>query len=126
MERRVLVVDDEPTVCDVLREFLESCGYRVDVAYSGDEALASYQKDRPDIVLLDVRMPGKDGIETLRELKAMDSQAVVIMVTAVHKEEYVREALAQGAADYITKPINPQSLELAIKTKIDQVQKGDA
>jgi DNA-binding response OmpR family regulator len=123
MSRRVLVVDDEPSVCDVLKEFLQSCGYEVEVSYSGDEALAAYQREKPDVVLLDVRMPGKDGIETLGELKAIDASATVIMVTAVHKEEVVKQALAAGAADYITKPINPQSLELAIRTKIDQAQK---
>lgn len=120
MEKKVLVVDDEPSVCDVLKEFLESNGYNVSVAYSGDEAIAAYQKDRPDVVLLDVRMPGKDGLETLREIKAFDSSAIVIMVTAVHKENVVRQALEDGASDYITKPINPQSLELAIRTKMMQ------
>ncbi len=118
MGKKVLVVDDEPSVCEVLKEFLESNGYRVDVAYSGDEAIASYQKERHDVILLDVRMPGKDGLETLREIRAFDSSAIVIMVTAVHKESVVRQALEDGAADYITKPINPQSLELAIRTKM--------
>lgn len=120
MAKKVLVVDDEPSVCEVLGEFLQGTGYEVEVAYSGDEAIASYKNDRPDVVLLDVRMPGKDGLETLREIKALDPSAIVIMVTAVHKENVVRQALDDGAADYITKPINPQSLELAIRTKIDQ------
>lgn len=125
MGGKILVVDDEPSVCDVLKEFLASYGYQVSVAYSGDEAIEAYQQDRPDVVLLDVRMPGKDGIETLRDIKSKDPSATVIMVTAVHKENVIREALAEGASDYITKPINPQSLELAIRTKMQQQSQGD-
>lgn len=126
MVNKVLVVDDEPSVCEVLGEFLQSTGYQVEIAYSGDEAVATYKNSRPDVVLLDVRMPGKDGLETLREIKAFDPSAIVIMVTAVHKENVVRQALDDGAADYITKPINPQSLELAIRTKISQAQGEDS
>jgi DNA-binding response OmpR family regulator len=126
MLKKVLVVDDEPSVCEVLKEFLQNNGYNVEVAYSGDEAIAAYQKDRPDVVLLDVRMPGKDGLETLREIKSLDSSATVIMVTAVHKENVVRQAMDDGAADYITKPINPQSLELAIRTKLIHTSEDEA
>lgn len=126
MLKKVLVVDDEPSVCEVLKEFLQNNGYNVEVAYSGDEAIAAYKKDRPDVVLLDVRMPGKDGLETLREIKSLDSSATVIMVTAVHKENVVRQAMDDGAVDYITKPINPQSLELAIRTKLIHTSEDEA
>lgn len=111
---KIMVVDDEPHVCQVLGEFLESKGYRVVRAYSGDEALALYGQERPDLVLLDIRMPGKDGIQTLKELKALDPKVSVFMVTGVFEDSVVKEALEGGAYEYITKPVNPHSLELLI------------
>ncbi len=120
MGQRILVVDDEPSVCEVLKEFLESYGYDVAVAFSGEEAIEAYQDERPAVVLLDIRMPGKDGLETLRDIKTLDPSAVIVMVTAVHKEDVVKKAMAAGAADYITKPIQPKSLELTIRTKLEQ------
>ncbi|MDV2504709.1 MAG: response regulator, partial [bacterium] len=81
---KILVVDDEEFFCRELRRFLEGKGYNVLEAYSGDEALEVYRQERPDVVLLDIRMPGKDGLETLKELKELDPEASVIMVTAVN------------------------------------------
>ncbi|MFQ5893067.1 MAG: response regulator, partial [Nitrospinota bacterium] len=69
MTSKVLVVDDEPDFCEVLGVFLEAKGYSVLKAYDCDRALALYKQERPGVVLLDLRMPGKDGIETLRELR---------------------------------------------------------
>ena len=69
-------------------------------------------------MLLDIRMPGKDGLETLRELKALDPEASIIMVTAVHVEDIAKQAMAGGAFDYITKPIDPDYLELSLMTKL--------
>ena len=115
MSCKVLVVDDEVSVCKVLRKFLVSIGCEVVEAYGGDEALALYIKERPDVVLLDIRMPGKDGLETLREFKALDPMVKVIMVTAVHEEGLAkRTILEDGAFDYITKPVNPDYLEALI------------
>jgi signal transduction histidine kinase len=109
--RKILVVDDEPQGCQVLREFFESKGYHVVEAYNGDEALALYSQEKPYLVLLDIRMPGKDGIQTLRELKALDPEVGVFMVTAVKEEGASEQAIREGAFEYITKPINPHSLE---------------
>ena len=118
MAHTILVVDDESSVRKSLRKFLERNGYRVVEAPDGDHALALYSQERPDLVLLDIRMPGKDGLETLRELRAIDPQAAVIMVTALHEEELAKQALAEGAFEYITKPTNHEYLEMAIKTKL--------
>lgn len=117
MSYKILVVDDEPAFCDVLREFLESKGYSVVVANSGDAAISTYPVEKPSVVLMDVRMPGKDGITTLRELKGIDPEVKAVMVSAVHDDEVVREAKSEGAF-YIHKPINFQYLELAISTKL--------
>lgn len=110
MQNKILLVDDEPSVCRMLRQFLESKDYSVGETYNGDEALEAYSQERPDVVLLDVRMPGKDGIETLQDLMAFDPRASVIMVTAAREEDLARQALAEGAFDYITKPIDPDYL----------------
>lgn len=118
MAHRIMVVDDEPSVCRMLRRYLMYEGYSVVEAYSCDQALDAYNEERPDVVLLDIRMPGKDGMETLRELKALDPGVSVIMITAVREEELARRTLEEGAFDYITKPIDQDYLDLAIKTKL--------
>ncbi len=118
MTNKILVVDDEPDFCEALHEFLAEKGFSVMEANSCEEALAAYSQERPDVVLLDVIMPGKDGRETLRELKALDPEVSVIMVTALHEEDLALEAMADGAFDYITKPVNPDYLEIALMTKI--------
>lgn len=118
MMRKILVVDDELSCCEMLREFIASKGFETVVANSGEEALETYGQERPDLVLLDVRMPDMDGIETLRELKAMDPEAEVVMVTALHEKELGLEAMTQGAFDYVTKPIDCRYLDLVIKAKM--------
>lgn len=116
--KKILIVDDCPSVCKRLRNILAGKGYSVEEAYSGDEALTAYKQERPDVVLLDIRMPDKDGLETLRELKAHDPEASVIMVTAVREEDIAKQALAEGAFDYIPKPIDVNYLDLVLMTKI--------
>lgn len=118
MARRILVVDDEPDFCETLHDFLVGKGYEAEVASNGDDALSAYMKDRFDVVLLDVDMPGKSGLETLRELKAFDPNVCVIMVTGVLEKGLHRMVMAEGAFDYISKPFNFERLELAIKTRI--------
>ncbi len=117
MVKKVLIVDDEPDFCDALRDILRSKGFEVAIALSGEEALPAYMQEKPDVVLLDIQMPGMDGLETLRELKVLDQGANVIMVTAIEDDEIVKRATAEGALDYITKPVDHDYLALAIMTK---------
>ncbi len=121
MAKTVLVVDDEPIHCEVLRKFLTGKGFHVTTAHDGDQALAVYKQHRPDVVLLDIRMPGKDGVETLHELKELDPEAKVIMVTAVHEKKVADQALAEGALDYITKPLTLPSLQRALETVVSSL-----
>jgi two-component system chemotaxis response regulator CheY len=114
MLMKILVVDDEPDFCDTIGDFLGAKGYSVLKAHDGDQALEVYRQERPDVVLLDVRMPGKNGLEALLELRAFDPEARVIMITAVPEIELDEQAIAaveEGTLDYIIKPINPDSLE---------------
>lgn len=117
-QRKILVVDDEESYCEMLRELLEAEGYQAVVATGGDEALETYLRERPDLVLLDFWMPGKNGLETLRELKGMDPKANVIMVTATLDKKLHRLVMAEGAFDYLTKPLNINHLKLAIRTRL--------
>ena len=113
MAKKILVVDDNDAFCEVLRDFLASKGFGVAEAYSGEEALAAFRRDRPDVVLLDMRMPGMDGMETLRCLKALDPDVAVTMLTGVFDEEVVSQAEAEGC-QYLTKPIDLSTLLEAI------------
>ncbi len=111
---RVLVVDDEPKIRTVLRGYLEADGFQVREAADGEAALASVAADPPDLVILDVMLPGLDGIEVLRRLRA-GSDVYVIMVTARAEEVDKLIGLAVGADDYVTKPFSPRELVARVK-----------
>jgi len=115
---RVLIVDDEPDFVELLREFLTAKGYEVAAAYDGEEALRKVKEDRPHLVLLDVRMPKMNGLEVLRQLREIDHEVGVIMVTAVDEEETGRQALKLGAFDYVIKPLDLKYLERSLWYKI--------
>ena len=114
----VLVVDDEPKLRAALQEFLEGHGLTVGAAASGEEALAQLERLAPSVVLLDVMMPGINGLETLKRIKARRPAAMVIMITGLEEETVMDEALALGAHDYITKPFNLDYLETMLLSKI--------
>ena len=107
---RILVVDDEPHIVDVIRAYLVREGYTVDVARDGDAALASARANAPDLVILDVMLPRRSGFEVLRELRATGSGAAVIMLTA--RDDVIDRVagLELGADDYVTKPFEPREL----------------
>jgi DNA-binding response OmpR family regulator len=102
----ILVVDDEEPVRDVLCEYLESQGFGVEAAPDGETALAALGRHRPDRVLLDVRMPGLDGVEVLRRIRHAAPHVPVIMVTANESVGLAREMLELGAFDYVAKPFD--------------------
>lgn len=115
---RVLVVDDEPEVRQVLHEFLASRGYEVFLAASGPEALDNLSALKPDLVLLDVAMPGIDGVETLRRIMAVDASLPVIMVTANADIGVTSKLLALGAVDYVPKPFDLDYLDQAVSIQL--------
>lgn len=118
MAVRVLVVDDEPVAVELLREFLLAKGYEVITAGDGPEALQKVREERPHLILLDVRMPKMDGLEVLRQVKEIDKEVGVIMVTGVNEEEVGRQAVELGAFDYIVKPLDLPYLEQSLWYKI--------
>ncbi|MGH2739535.1 MAG: response regulator transcription factor [Actinomycetota bacterium] len=102
---KVLVVDDDEMTREVLETMLEGC--EVSVADDGESALKAAERDRPDVVLLDIRMPGMDGFEVCRQLKAWSDPPKVVMVTAKTATEDERKARGAGADDYLRKPFSP-------------------
>lgn len=104
--KRVLVVDDEQTACDMLKNFLTKKGYETMTALSGEEAIKKVKEERPHMILLDIRMPGIDGVETLKRIREMDKEVGVIMITACGDIKDAMESVKLGAYDYITKPFD--------------------
>ncbi len=116
MGQRVLVVDDDPTVSDVVRRYLEREGFTVELAGDGQQALAAYDAERPDLVVLDLMLPGIDGLEVCRRLRAQDRTLPVIMLTALGEESDRVLGLEIGADDYVTKPFSPRELVLRVQS----------
>ena len=115
--KTVLVVDDEPEVLDVTCKRLTASGYRACGARDGVEGLKAARAERPDLILLDIMMPGKDGLTMLRELKADDATAriPIIMLTARGGAEHMFKGEEYGAIDYFIKPCDWQELLKYIK-----------
>lgn len=103
---KVLIVDDEEEICLMLRDFLADEGYDVSYACSADAAMQQLQGVRPALMLLDIKMPGKTGIQLLKEIKAFDPKVVVVMITALKDIDTFKQCREAGASDYITKPID--------------------
>lgn len=121
---RILVVDDFKTNVEFLRDILES-QYDILTAFNGDEALALAFTEKPDLILLDVMMPGKDGYQVCRELKAdaRTSRIPIIFVTALGDEEDEARAFEAGGADFITKPVRLIVVKKRIKTQLELLGK---
>jgi DNA-binding response OmpR family regulator len=121
MVGRVLVVDDDPATVELLQEFLLAKGYEVLTASDGAEALRTVKAERPHLLLLDIQMPKLDGLEVLRQVKAIDPTVSVIMVTGVNEEAIGRQAIELGAFDYITKPLDLPYLERSLWYKLTMI-----
>ncbi|MCH7923484.1 MAG: sigma-54-dependent Fis family transcriptional regulator, partial [Nitrospinae bacterium] len=115
MPSKILVVDDEPDFCEALRDLLKGNGFSVTEAYDGEQALVAYKRERPDVVLLDVRMPGQSGLEVLKDIGRQTHDALVIMTTAVDEVATAVEAMKLGAYDYLVKPISPEHLNATLE-----------
>ncbi len=118
MPARVLVVDDDPATVELLQEFLLAKGYEVLTASDGAEALRTVKAERPHLLLLDIMLPKLDGLEVLRQVKALDPTVGVIMVTGVNEEAIGRQAMGLGAFDYIVKPLDLPYLEQSLWYKL--------
>ncbi|MBI3324712.1 MAG: response regulator [Candidatus Omnitrophica bacterium] len=112
--KRVLMVDDEPKFCQTVGEFLRLRGYEVTVAGNASEALLELDQVSPDVVLLDIRMPGLSGLEALKAMRSRFHIPRVIIISAADTEETVQEALRLGAQAFMCKPVDFRELERLI------------
>jgi len=117
---KVLVVDDEETVRNLLQRMLEEAGYNVVTAANGQEALDKVSQLKIELVLLDIKMPGMSGIEVLRQLTTNWPETCVVMATAVADAETAVEAMKLGAYDYITKPFNRDDVVLKVRRAMEK------
>ncbi len=109
--KKILIVDDEEDVRLFLTDFVSERDYFVEMAGSGEEALEKFQKIKYDVVLLDIMMPGIDGIVCLEKIKKISPQTIVVMITALKDEARMNAAKKLGAAQYIVKPFSLTYLE---------------
>jgi two-component system response regulator HydG len=110
MTKRIFVIDDDKEHAESLADILEMRGYEVDVAHSGEAALARARETGFDIALMDVKLPGINGVETYREFRRLHPQARVMMMTGFSVGALVAEAIDQGALGVLHKPFSPQAL----------------
>lgn len=115
---KLLIVDDEKDIVIYLSRQFTKRGYEVETALSGEEAIEKVKEFQPKLMLLDVRMPGMGGVETLKQAKKIDPGLAVVMVTAVKEKDIAKEAMKLGAHDYVTKPIDFNYLALTVMTKV--------
>lgn len=111
---KVLLVDDDTDLLDVTAYAMRREGFNVIVATDGHQAVNRWQQDSPDLVILDVQMPGKTGIEVCKQIR-QDSTTPVILLTGQNQEEHVVEGFRAGADDYVTKPFSPRQLAMRIR-----------
>lgn len=112
--RLILVVDDNLEIRNLLQDFLGKKGYKVNTASTGMDALMSVKTESPQIVLLDMRMPGMDGLMVLNQIKKINGAIKVIMLTSVQDEHVMEDAAKEGACDYLLKPCDLQKLDMLI------------
>lgn len=126
---RLLIIDDDKQTCDYLKEFFTLRKCSVSTALSGKDGLQLLKKQKPDIVLLDVKMEGMDGLEVLREIKKIDKDIKVIMITVASDEVTRQKAKELGADDFIKKPLNIGYLEGTVSLKVSKLteeKKGES
>jgi two-component system chemotaxis response regulator CheY len=115
MSRTILVVDDAAFMRMMIRDILAKEGYLIQEAVNGRDAVAKYKEVRPDLVTMDITMPEMNGLDALREIKAIDKDARVLMVSAMGQQRMIVEALEAGAMDFLVKPFQPTKVLETVK-----------
>ena len=112
---KILVIDDEKPTLTMFRLFLDAYGYAVFTAENGAEGLEIFKRERPRIVITDVKMPGVDGLNVMRQMKDIDPGVEVIVITGHGDTDLAEQAMDRDAADFINKPIKKEALDAALK-----------
>jgi DNA-binding response OmpR family regulator len=128
VSHKVLIVDDEANIVISLEFLMKQAGYRVDIARTGDEALAMIDQFAPDLILLDVMLPGVNGFDILQRIRQEPQHArmAVILLTAKGRDVEVTKGLALGANAYITKPFSTHELLAEVRRCLDEAQNHEA
>jgi DNA-binding NtrC family response regulator len=119
-KEKILVVDDEKIVRESLFHWFQEEGYQVETAEDGETALRIFDKNKYDLLLVDMKMPGMSGLELLTKVKEIDKDTIVILITAFASVPTAIKALKDGAYDYVTKPVDPDELEHLVKKALEQ------
>jgi len=122
---KILVVDDEASIRNIVRTYLESAGYSVICADNGPDAITMNRQDKPDLIVLDLNLPGIDGIEVAARIRE-ESDVYILMLTARGEEEDRIVGLRIGADDYLTKPFSPRELVARVETILRRQRGGTA
>jgi DNA-binding response OmpR family regulator len=122
MSQKILIVEDEIELVKVIRDYLEKAGFRVDSVDNGTAAVSAFQHNPPDLVLLDLNLPGMDGLDVAREIRRIND-VPIIMVTARVEETDKLIGLELGADDYITKPFSPREVVARVRAVLRRTQK---
>ncbi|MCA9982467.1 MAG: response regulator, partial [Anaerolineales bacterium] len=120
MNERILIVDDEPKIVKLARDYLEKAGFQVLSAGNGQDALAVFRSERPGLLVLDLNLPGLDGLDVCRAIRR-ESDVPIIMLTARAEETDQLIGLELGADDYITKPFSPRTLVARVRAVLRRV-----
>lgn len=120
---KILVIDDEPSIVNLITAYLKPEGYEVFTAMDGSSGLKAARTFKPDLVILDIMLPGMDGIELLSRLRR-ESEVYVILLTAKTEETDKIVGLSVGADDYVTKPFSPRELTARVKAALRRIQAG--
>ena len=117
----ILVADDEPHIVRLVRDYLESAGLQVIVAYDGQTALAQFRHESPDLVILDLNMPGQDGIDVTRAIRQQGNTPIIMLTARVEETDRI-VGLELGADDYVTKPFSPRELVARVRAVLRRTQ----
>ncbi len=115
---KILVIDDEPDIGWLFSKILSEEGYKVLISLNGEEGISKIKKEKPDLVFLDLKLPGLDGMEILKKIRTFDKDLLVIVLTAYETVKTAVEAMRLGAYDYLSKPVNIEKIKTAIKNAI--------
>jgi nitrogen regulation protein NR(I) len=115
----ILIVDDSPVLLVMMKEFLEEEGYRVKTASSAKDGLSLIAKEKPDLIIMDIKMPDMNGLDALYEIKKIDPRLCVVMITAYGTTQTAIEAMKRGAYDYVTKPFKNNEFKNLIKQALE-------
>lgn len=115
---KVLLVEDEPTLAAIVKESLEKRGFNITVAYNGVEGWSKFNEDKPDVCVIDIMMPKKDGFSLVKDIRIIDEQIPLIFLTARTQNDDVIKGLELGADDYLKKPFSMEELILRLKSLV--------